>query len=93
MNSSRDLIRFSDFYRAKLYDELERKHPQAFDNSDDEACLRGTEVMYRFLKERLSEENIELNEDGFDMLCRDFFGSHFFYERTEKLRKKRSSGA
>ncbi|MBL0729658.1 hypothetical protein [Piscinibacter sp. HJYY11] len=88
MNSARNLIQLSNFYRAKLYDELELKHPEAFDNSDDEACIRGTEVMCRFLKERLTEDNIELNEDGFDMLCQDFFGSHLFYERADKLKAK-----
>jgi hypothetical protein len=90
MNSSRDLIQLSDFYRAKLYDELELRHPEVFDNSNDEACLRGTEVMCRFLKKRLTEDNIELNEDGFDMLCHDFFGSHLFYERAEKINASRS---
>ncbi len=88
MNSARNLIQLSNFYRAKLYDELELKHPEAFDNSDDEACIRGTEVMCRFLKERLTEDNIELNEDGFHMLCQDFFGSHLFYERADKLKAK-----
>src|ERR1051325_2228472 len=57
MNSARDLIELSDFYRSKLYDELEAKHPEAFDNSTDEACLRGTEVMCRFLKQRLTKDN------------------------------------
>jgi protein-arginine kinase activator protein McsA len=42
MNSARDLIRLSEFYRSKLYDELEVRHPEAFDNSDDEACRRST---------------------------------------------------
>jgi len=89
MNSSRNLIQLSNFYRAKLYDELEIEHPEVFDNSDDEACLRGSEVMCRFLKERLAKDHIELNEDGFDMLCHDFFGSHLFYERADKLKTKR----
>jgi hypothetical protein len=89
MNSARDLIRLSDFYRSKLYDELEAKHPEAFDNSNDEACLRGTEVMCRFLKKRLTKDNIKLNQDGFEMLCHDFFGSRHFYERTEKHRAKK----
>ena len=91
MNSARDLIRLSEFYRSKLYDELEAKHPEAFDNSDDEACLRGTEVMCRFLKERLTKDNIKLNKDGFEMLCQDFFGSRHFYERAEKHKAKKST--
>jgi protein-arginine kinase activator protein McsA len=91
MNSARDLIRLSEFYRSKLYDELEVKHPEAFDNSDDEACRRGTDLMCRFLKERLTKDNIKLNKDGFDMLCRDFFGSRQAYERGEKLKSKKST--
>jgi hypothetical protein len=91
MNSARDLIRLSESYRSKLYDELEVKHPEAFDNSDDEACRRGTEVMCRFLKKRLTKDNIKLNKDGFDMLCRDFFGSRHAYERAEKLKSKKST--
>ena len=89
MNSSRDLIRLSDYYRFKLYDELEAKHPEAFDNSNNEACLRGTEVMCRFLKKRLTKDNIKLNRDGFEMLCHDFFGSRHFYERAEKHKSKK----
>jgi|SRR5262245_16127756 len=88
MNSSRDLIRLSDYYRSKLYDQLEARHPEVFDNSDDEACLRGSEVMRRFLKDRLTKDKIKLNRDGFEMLCRDFFGSHHFYDRIDKLRSK-----
>ncbi|HTE16388.1 MAG TPA: hypothetical protein VK642_15050 [Burkholderiales bacterium] len=84
MNSARDLIRLSDFYRSKLYDELEDKHPEAFDNSDTEACQRGSEVMRRFLKKRLSKDNIKLNRDGFEILCHDFFGSRHFYDRIDK---------
>ena len=89
MNSARDLIRLSEFYRSKLYDELEVKHPEAFDNSNDEACLRGSEVMRRFLKERLTKDNIKLNRDGFEMLCHDFFGSRHFYDRIDKRRSKK----
>lgn len=86
MNSARDLITLSDFYRSKLYEELEAKHPEAFDNSTDDACLHGSEVMRRFLKQRLTKDNIKLNADGFDMLCHDFFCSHHFYDRIDKLR-------
>jgi hypothetical protein len=88
MNSSRDLIRLSNFYRSKLYDELEARHPEAFDNSDNEACLRGSELMRRFLKKRLTKDKIRVTGDAFDMLCHDFFGSHHFYERVERLRKR-----
>lgn len=91
MNSARDLIKLSEFYRSKLYDELEAKHPEAFDNSNDEACLHGTEVMCRFLKERLTKDNIKLNRDGFDMLCQDFFGSRHYYDRIEKRKSKKST--
>lgn len=87
MNSSRDLIRLSNFYRSKLYDELEARHPEAFDNSDNEACLRGSELMRRFLKERLTKDKIRVTGDAFDMLCHDFFGSHHFYERVDRLKK------
>jgi len=90
MNSARNLIQLSLFYRTKLYDELELAHPEAFDNSDVEACNRGVEVMCLFLKRRLAEDNIELNEDGFDMLLQDFFGSHLFYERADRLRSTRA---
>ena len=88
MNSSRDLIRLSDFYRSKLYNQLEARHPEVFDNSDDEACLRGSEVMRRFLKERLTKDNIKLNRDGFEMLCHDLFCSHHFYDRIDKRRSR-----
>jgi hypothetical protein len=91
MNSARDLIRLSNFYRSKLYDELEARHPEAFDNSDREACLRGSDLMRRYLKKRLTKDGIKLNRDGFDMLCLDFFGSHHFYERAGKLKKRKSA--
>jgi protein-arginine kinase activator protein McsA len=91
MNSARDLIRLSDFYRSKLYDELEAKHPEAFDNSDDEACRRGSDVMRGFLKERLTKDNIKLNADGLEMLCHDFFGSRHFYDRIDKRKSRKST--
>jgi hypothetical protein len=87
MNSSRDLIRLSDFYRAKLCDELEARHPEAFDNSDDDACRLGSELMRRFLRQQLLRDNIKISGDGFEMLCHDFFGSHHFYDRAQKLRR------
>ena len=88
MNSARDLIKLSNFYRSKLYDELEARHPEAFDNSDREACLHGSDLMRRYLKKRLTKDGIKLNRDGFEMLCLDFFGSHHFYERADKLKKR-----
>jgi hypothetical protein len=91
MNSARDLIRLSNFYRSKLYDELEARHPEAFDNSDREACLRGSDLMRRYLKKRLAKDGIKLNRDGFEMLCLDFFGSHHFYERANKLKTQTSA--
>jgi len=89
MNSARDLIRLSDFYRSKLYDELESEFREAFDNSTSEACVRGSELMRRFLKKRLAEDNIKLNSDGFDMLLHDFFGSRHFYDRLDRIKAKR----
>ena len=41
MNSARGLICLSDSYRARLYDLLEAVHPEAFNNTDAEACRRG----------------------------------------------------
>ena len=92
MNSSRDLIKLSNFYRSRLYDELEARHPEAFDNSDTEACRRGSELMRRFLKKRLTKDGIKLNTDGFEMLCHDFFCSHHFYERADKWKRRTSAG-
>jgi hypothetical protein len=88
MNSARDLIRLSNFYRSKLYDELEARHPEAFDNSDNKACLLGSGLMRRFLKERLTKDKIRVTGDAFDMLCHDLFASHHFYERVDKLKKR-----
>jgi hypothetical protein len=89
MNSSRNLITLSNYYRSKLYDELEVLHPEAFDNSDDEACRRGTTLVRRFLKTRLTKDGIRLNSDGFEMLWHDFNFSHHFYERTDKWRERK----
>ena len=88
MNSARDLIRLSDFYRTKLHDELESQYPEVFDNSSVEACSRGSQTIRRFLKERLAADNIKLNDDGFEMLWNDLNCSHHFYDRAEKLRQK-----
>jgi hypothetical protein len=89
MNSARHLICLSDSYRSKLYDLLEAAHPEALDNSDTEACERGSELMRNFLREHLTKDKIELNEDGFDMLCHDFFGSHHFYSRIDEYKRKK----
>lgn len=88
MNSSRDLIRLSDFYRSRLYDELESQFPSVFDNSTTEACVRGSNDMRRFLRKRLAQDNIRLNRDGFEMLYHDLIGSRHFYDRAEKLKAK-----
>jgi hypothetical protein len=55
----------SAFYRSRLYDLLEEQHPEAFDNSTAEACIKGTDLMRRFLRKQLSKDNIKLNKDGF----------------------------
>ncbi len=89
MNSSRNLITLSNFYRSKLYDELEALHPEAFDNSDEKACRRGTALVRRFLKTRLTKDGLRLNSDGFEMLWHDFNFSHHFYERAEKWRARK----
>ena len=89
MNSSRHLICLSDSYRSKLYDLLETAHPEAFDNSDTEACRRGSELMRSFLREHLTKDKIELNDDGFEMPCRDYIGSHYFYSRSDEYKRKK----
>ena len=89
MNSMRHLLCLSDSYRSKLYDLLEIAHPEAFDNSDTEACRRGSELMRNFLREHLTKDKIELNEEAFDMLCGDFFGSHHFYSRADEYKRKK----
>jgi hypothetical protein len=89
MNSARGLICLSDSYRARLYDLLETVHPEAFDNSTTEACRRGSELMRKFLREQLTKDKIELNEDAFGMLCGDFFGSHYFYARVDEYNKRK----
>lgn len=92
MNSARGLIRLSDSYRSKLYDLLETAHPEAFDNSDVWACARGGKLMRDFLREHLKKEKIEMNEDAFEMLCLDFFGSHHFYTRVDEHKKRNPDG-
>ena len=89
MNSARHLICLSDSYRSKLYDILATVHPEAFDNSDTEACRRGSELMRKFLREHLTKDKIELNEDAFDMLCGDFYCSHHFYSRADEYKRNK----
>jgi hypothetical protein len=88
MNSERNLIRLSNFYRSKLYDELESQSPEVLDNSTREACIRNSELMRRFFKKRLVQDNIRLNKDAFDMLCNDFCFSGHFYARADQLKAK-----
>ena len=47
--------------------------------------------MRRFLKKRLTKDNIKLNADGFDILCHDFFGSRNFYDRIDERKTKKST--
>ena len=90
MNSARDLICLSGSYRSKLYDLLEATHPEAFDNHDTEACLRGSELMRGFLRKQFKKDRMDVRGDAFDMLCQDFFCSHHFYSRlNEFIRRKR----
>jgi protein-arginine kinase activator protein McsA len=88
MNSSRNLICLSDSYRSKLYDLLETVHPEAFDISDTQACERGCKLIQVFLRAHLKNDNIEMNNDAFDMLCIDFFCSHHFYTRVDERKQK-----
>ena len=90
MNSARGLICLSDSYRSKLYDLLEELHPEAFDNKDDEACTLGSTLMRNILREHFKMDNLDMNEDAFEMLCHDFFCSHHFYTRVEGRKRKGS---
>ena len=89
MNPRRDLICLSDSYRAKLYVLLEATHPEAFDDKDAETCQRASDLMRDFLREHLTKDKIELNEDAFDMLFRDFIGSHHFYRHADEHKRKK----
>jgi len=89
MNSMRNLICLSDSYRSKLYDILETAHPEAFDNHDTAACRRGSRIMQDFLREHLKKDSVEVSGDAFDMLCQDFFGSHYFYTRLDEFNRKK----
>jgi hypothetical protein len=88
LNLARDLVRLSDFYRSRLYDLLKATHPEAFDNHDTEACVRSSELMCAFLKKQLRKDRLDIRRDAFDMLCKDFFGSRHFYERTDEFNGK-----
>lgn len=89
LNSSRDLICLSDWYRSKLYDLLEAESPEAFDNSDGEACERGSDLMREFLRKNLTKAGLEMNGDAFEILCADFFCSHHFYDRAEEYSRRK----
>ena len=89
MNALRGLICLSDAYRAKLYDVLEVSHPEAFDNSDSDACDRGSQIMRTFLSEHFKKDNIETSGDAFEMLCCDFFCSHHFYTRVDEFKRRK----
>src|SRR2546430_811676 len=83
------LERALDLARSRGEDLLEAAHPEAFDNTDAEACRRGSELMRDFLREHLRKDKIEVNEDAFGMLCSDFFCSHHFYSRMDDYRRKK----
>jgi protein-arginine kinase activator protein McsA len=87
-NSQRGLISLSDWYRSKLYDQLEATHPEVFDNHDEEACRRGSKLMIKFLRQQLKKDNIQVRGDAFEMLCLDFFGSYHFYDRINELKRR-----
>ncbi|MCG7936831.1 MAG: hypothetical protein JAY68_19495 [Candidatus Thiodiazotropha taylori] len=88
LNASRDLISLSDWYRSKLYDLLEEKHPEAFDYSDTDACQQSGELTRAFLRKQLKMNGIELNDDGFEMLWLDLNCSSHFYKRADEINKK-----
>jgi len=89
MNASRDLICLSDWYRSKLYDLLEAEHPEAFDNSDAETCELASELTRAFLRQHLTLDGIQLNEDGFEMLWSDFSCSHHYYSRADEYKRRK----
>lgn len=89
LNSSRDLICLSEWYRSKLYDLLEAESPEAFDNRDSEACQRGSGLMREFLRKNLKNAGLEMNEVAFEILCMDFFCSHHFYNRADEFERRK----
>jgi len=68
---------------------LEVEHPEAFDYSDTVACERGSELTRVFLRQHLTTDGIEPNEDGFEMLWSDFNCSHHFYSRADEYKRKK----
>jgi hypothetical protein len=88
MNPMRGLICLSDEYRTRLYDLLEKTHPEALDNHDLEACRRGSELTREFLREQFKKENIDINEDVFNMLCHSFWSADY-YARADAHRRKK----
>ncbi len=91
MNSSRDLICLSDWYRNKLYNLLELECPEAFDYSDNKACELSGELTRVFLQNQLDKNDIKLNEDGFEMLWVDLNCSHHFYKRADEIKRRRAN--
>jgi hypothetical protein len=90
MNDSRNLLQLSDFYRSKLYDQLEAAHPIAFyDGEDREKASEAAGVMIDFLRQKLAADKIELNDDAFGMLLVDFIGSAHFYTRRDEFNRKK----
>lgn len=84
MNSSRDLICLSDAYRKKLLDKVAAELPEVFyDGEDRKRAKEIAEKERGFLKQELTRERIEVNEDAFDMLWCDLFCSWHFYERRD----------
>ena len=88
MNSLRRLICLSDEYRSRLIDLLAAAHPEAFDNHDTEACRLGSKLTREFLCEQFKKDNIEVNDEAFEMLLGSIW-SEEFYARSENYRKKK----
>jgi hypothetical protein len=74
----------SDRFRSKLYDLLERQHPEVFRQGMEE---HSGKIMTTFLAEELKREGIEVKEDGFGMLLGSFIGMAEFYERKDRHKK------
>ena len=85
INPFRRFVRLSSSYRSALYGLLEKEHPGVFQTDDEESLREASVIMYEFLKRRLEENRIEVNDDVFHMLFLDFIGSRDFYvKRTRK---------
>ena len=88
-NHFRGLICLSDFYRDKLYDILESTRPEIFyDGDDEQQSAQASEALEAFLREHLKKDNVQLNEDAFQMLRSDFCFSHHYYARADKVNKR-----